>query len=100
MENHHDKKRQPLRKPRAQNGRSASSAQSGRASAIFDAVSRAAEDHLATATETMGEYVDEGRSQVDKLSRRLESKIVSHPWRTLIGAVGLGVLAGLLIRRR
>ncbi len=100
MENHHEKRRNPARKLRSHNGRASSKAHPGRASALFDAVSEVAEDQFEAATEMVNDYVEQGRSQVRQLGRRIESKVAKHPWQILLGAVGLGILAGLFLRRR
>lgn len=100
MENHHSKRQHSGNKPRSTNGRSGARVLSRRATTIMDAVGQAAEEHLEAASDAVGKYVEQGRDEVGKLGRRLEKRIANRPWQILLAAVGLGVLAGWLIRRR
>lgn len=100
MDNHHSKRQHSAHQPRSTNGRSGARVSSRRATTIVDAVGQAAEEHLEAASEAVGKYVEQGRDEVNKLGRRLEKQIANRPWQILFAAVGLGVLAGLLIRRR
>ena len=55
---------------------------------------------LKEAQESLSEYYDIAKERVTEGARRTDAAIRSHPYESIVIALGLGVLIGALLRRR
>lgn len=57
-------------------------------------------DVMSTMKEAAQEKVEQGRAKVRQLTNGLETSVQEQPMRAVLIALGIGFLAGYLIRRR
>jgi ElaB/YqjD/DUF883 family membrane-anchored ribosome-binding protein len=63
-------------------------------------ISRAlASDTMGVIKENAGEYYHEGLERAKNLEKTVETRIKQHPLQSLLIAIGLGFLVGMLLRR-
>jgi len=61
---------------------------------------RAAQQQFGQIRDTAGEYLEQGRVQMQEMGEALEHRIHEQPFRSVLMAVGLGFLVGMLWPRR
>ena len=59
-----------------------------------------ANETMGSLKENAGEYYEQGVAKAKSLEEDLETRIKTHPIQSLLIALGLGFLVGLLLRRR
>jgi ElaB/YqjD/DUF883 family membrane-anchored ribosome-binding protein len=61
---------------------------------------RAFDDFSRRAGETMREYRERARQRADELRENSETYIRDNPWTSMVGALALGLVVGLIIGSR
>ena len=57
---------------------------------------RAAQQRFGHMRDTAGEYLEQGRAQMQEMGQSLEHRIHEQPFRAILMAIGLGFLLGIL----
>lgn len=60
----------------------------------------AAQEKLGVATETVGEYLDQGRRKAGEMEEKLETYVRAKPMKSVLIAAGVGMLCGFFLSRR
>ena len=61
---------------------------------------RAAQQQFGQMRDAASEYLEQGRAQMQEMGQSLEQRIHEQPFRSVLMAVGLGFLVGMLWPRR